>query len=300
MAMKVWAKITFPDANAEVNRTKSALEEVQALIEVDGINNSLFELEVAAKKDYDLALVLQEKIWAKKITFIYDHFKSFHKRDLTVNSNDILSCIPEIIIMDDNLALMVVPSADEIKAAIFDLDPSSTPGPDGFPGTFYHCCWSIVCPKVCLAVQNFFSEGVITKGFIPKIFAMRISILLPRLISEEQDVFPRGKIISNICMASELANLMHSKSFGGGLALKLDIKKAFDTLDWVFLFDVMHKFGFSQLFTDRLQQIFLSSRLSILINGGLVGFFGVERGLRQGTHFLPSFLSLLKRSCVAR
>ncbi|XP_042515388.1 uncharacterized protein LOC122089763 [Macadamia integrifolia] len=322
--------------------------------------------EVAAKKDYDSALVLQEKVWAQKSQlkwlrhgdrntkcfhlstklrrgknhikeiqdgvggvlafpasigqFICEHFESFHKMDLMVNSNDILSCIPEIITMDDNLTLMAVPSIDEIKAAVFDLDPSSALGPDGFPGIFYRYCWSILGPEVCLAVQNFFSEGVITRAvnsnfltlipkvanasnvshfrpiclgnflfkIIPRIFAMRISIHLPRLISEEQGTFQRGKIISsNICMASELANLMHSKSFGRGLALKLDIKKAFDNLDWVFLFDVMHKFGFSQLFTDHLHQIFLSSKLSVLINGGPVGFFGVGHGLHQGDPLSP-------------
>ncbi|XP_042487394.1 uncharacterized protein LOC122067618 [Macadamia integrifolia] len=198
--------------------------------------------------------------------------------DMMVNSNDILSCIPEIITMDDNLALMAVPSIDEIKVAVFDLDPLSALGPDGFPGIFYRYCWGIVGPEVCLAVQNFFSE----------IVAMRISILLPRLISEEQGAFQRGKIISsNICMASELANLMHSKSFGRGLALKLDIKKAFDNLDWVSLFDVMHKFGFSQLFIDHLHQIFLSSKLSVLINGGPVGFFGLGHGLHQGDPLSP-------------
>ncbi|XP_042487391.1 uncharacterized protein LOC122067616, partial [Macadamia integrifolia] len=280
--------------------------------------------EVAAKKDYDSALVLQEKLWAKKSQlkwlhhgnrntkcfhlstklrrgknhikeiqdgvggvlafpasigqFICEHFESFHKMDMMVNSNDILSCIPEIITMDDNLALMAVPSIDEIKVAVFDLDPLSALGPDGFPGIFYRYCWGIVGPEVCLAVQNFFSE----------IVAMRISILLPRLISEEQGAFQRGKIISsNICMASELANLMHSKSFGRGLALKLDIKKAFDNLDWVSLFDVMHKFGFSQLFIDHLHQIFLSSKLSVLINGGPVGFFGLGHGLHQGDPLSP-------------
>jgi hypothetical protein len=56
---------------------------------------------------------------------------------------------------------------------------------------------------------------------------------MPDLISAEQHGFIHGRDIKNcLCIASEAANLFHNKSFGGNLALKIDITKAFDTLDW--------------------------------------------------------------------
>jgi hypothetical protein len=56
---------------------------------------------------------------------------------------------------------------------------------------------------------------------------------MPDLISVEQHGFIHGRDIKNcLCIASEAANLLHNKSFGGNLALKIDITKAFDTLDW--------------------------------------------------------------------
>ncbi|XP_042483012.1 L-type lectin-domain containing receptor kinase S.1-like [Macadamia integrifolia] len=57
--------------------------------------------------------------------------------------------------------------------------------------------------------------------------ALRLETLLPRLISDEQGAFQKGKMIhGNISVASELANLMFSTSRGGGLGLKIDIRKA--------------------------------------------------------------------------
>ncbi|XP_042510788.1 uncharacterized mitochondrial protein AtMg01250-like [Macadamia integrifolia] len=85
---------------------------------------------------------------------------------------------------------------------------------------------------------------------------------------------------------------MAKRSFGGSMGLKLDVQKAFDTLDWQFLFDVLKKFGFHAKWIDWIQKILESTRLSIVVNGGPVGFFGVERGPRQGDQLLPMLFIL--------
>jgi len=51
-------------------------------------------------------------------------------------------------------------------------------------------------------------------------------------------------------IASEVINLLTKKQFGGNIAIKVDIRKAFDTLDWNFLLAVLRQFGFNDLLLD--------------------------------------------------
>ncbi|XP_042492859.1 uncharacterized protein LOC122072426 [Macadamia integrifolia] len=113
--------------------------------------------------------------------------------------------------------------------------------------------------------------------------AKRLEPLLTRIISEQQCAFQKGKLIhDNISVASELSNLMFSSTRGGGLGLKIDIKKAYNTISWSFLYQVLCHFGFSKKWITWLHQLLVSTRISILVNGGPQGYFGVEHGLRQG------------------
>jgi len=53
----------------------------------------------------------------------------------------------------------------------------------------------------------------------------------------------------SVIVASEAINVIDKRQFGGNVALKVDIKKAFDTLDWNFLIAVLQQFGFATVFT---------------------------------------------------
>jgi ribonuclease HI len=111
---------------------------------------------------------------------------------------------------------------------------------------------------------------------------------MPSIISPEQRGFIHGRLIRDcICLTSETINLLHNKSYGGNLALKIDISKAFDTINWDFLLKVLNSFGFSSKFCDWISAILKSAKLSISINGQLHGFFSCSRGVRQGDPLSP-------------
>lgn len=58
---------------------------------------------------------------------------------------------------------------------------------------------------------------------------------MPSIISHNQRGFIKGRQIKDlICITSESINVLHNKAFGGNLDLKIDIKKAFDTIEWIF------------------------------------------------------------------
>ena len=63
-------------------------------------------------------------------------------------------------------------------------------------------------------------------------------------------------------------------------ALKLDIKKLYDRLEWDFLAKVMIKF-------DLILRCIIASSFSVLINGVPSGNIIPKRGLRQGCPPLP-------------
>ncbi|KAE9602007.1 putative RNA-directed DNA polymerase [Lupinus albus] len=128
---------------------------------------------------------------------------------------------------------------------------------------------------------------------ISKILASRLTVIAPNIVSSQQRGFLKERHIQDcICIASEAINLLDYKSFGGNLAIKLDIKKAFDTLDWNFLQDTLKAFGFSSKFVHWVKVILYSAKLSINVNGENVGFFNYLRGVRQGDPLSPLFFCL--------
>ena len=116
---------------------------------------------------------------------------------------------------------------------------------------------------------------------ITKILADRLCLITMRIISIEQRDFIRDRNISEcVILASEAINVIDKRQFGGNVALKVDIKKAFDTLDWNFLIAVLRQFGFPSVFTNWILTILQSARLSILVNGKAVGVFPYSCGVR--------------------
>lgn len=123
---------------------------------------------------------------------------------------------------------------------------------------------------------------------ITKVLADRLAMVAPKIISENQRGFLKGRHISEwLCIASEGINMLDKRAYGGNLALKIDIKKAFDTMDWKFLLKVLQSFGFDSKFFYWINNILHSAKLSIGVNGKSIGYFSCKRGVRQGDPLSP-------------
>ncbi|XP_058725545.1 uncharacterized protein LOC131596826 [Vicia villosa] len=152
--------------------------------------------------------------------------------------------IPCMVNEEMNKMLTILPSLVEIKVTVFALNIDSAPGPDGFGVSFYQTYWEIIQHDVAAAVIQFFSNG-----WLPHGFNVNVLVLIPKLVSQEQKGFIQGRQIKDcIALASEAFNLLDSKSWCGNVALKVDILKAFDTLNWNFLLQVLIRFGFNAKF----------------------------------------------------
>jgi len=116
---------------------------------------------------------------------------------------------------------------------------------------------------------------------------------MPHIILEEQRGFIKGRNIKDcICLTSEAVNLLSKKTYGGNIACKIDISKAFDTLNWGFLIKVLSKFSFNSKLCSWIKAILESTKLSVSVNGKQHGFFHCNRGVKQGDPLSPLLFCL--------
>ena len=94
------------------------------------------------------------------------------------------------------------------------------------------------------------------------------------------------QILDAVLIANEVINLI-LKSNGGVILCKLDIEKAHDHVEWLFLLTVMEKMGFGEKWLKWIKWCLSTTSFSLLVNGTPSGFFQSSRGLRQGDPFSP-------------
>ncbi|KAJ4972363.1 hypothetical protein NE237_005462 [Protea cynaroides] len=91
-------------------------------------------------------------------------YEGLHTSKGSSPASALLGCIPKLVGIEQSLLLDAKPYSDEVKKAIFDLNPESAPGPYGYPGKFFQCYWEIVGRDFTNDVQSFFDTGYFDAG----------------------------------------------------------------------------------------------------------------------------------------
>ena len=154
-------------------------------------------------------------------------------------------------------------TGEEIRKVLFSMPSHKSPGPDGFPSEFFRTAWPVVGHDFIVAVQSVFKFSFLPKGVnstilalvlkkedslemkdfrpisccnvlykvVSKILANRLKRILPKIISENQSAFIEGRLLmENVLLASELVKDYHKSSGSLRGVMKIDISKAFDSV----------------------------------------------------------------------
>jgi len=224
----------------------------------------------------------------------------------------------------DNLCLLERFSEEEIRDAVWQCEGSKSPRPDGFNFNFIKKSWDFLKEDVMVVMNLFHETGCIPKGcnasfialvpkvrnpvhldqyrpislvgamykIISKVLAGRIKKVLPTVIDDCQSTFLKDRgILDSVLMANEVVEDLR-KGGRSGLSLKVDFEKAYDSVRWEFLYDMLHKMGFHNKWIRWIRGCMESATVSVLVNGSPTEEFKPKRGLRQGDP-LASFLFLV-------
>lgn len=116
---------------------------------------------------------------------------------------------------------------------------------------------------------------------VSKVIANRLKWVLKDVISDSQSAFIQGRLISdNIIIGHECVNALknHSLINKDKAALKIDLSKAYDRVEWRYLEEIMLKMGFNSSWVELVTRCISSASFSVLLNGEQVGNFISSRG----------------------
>jgi hypothetical protein len=121
-----------------------------------------------------------------------------------------------------------------------------------------------------------------------------LKVFFPEIISDYRSAFVPGRLISdNILLAYESMHAMKRKKGKKGLcAVKLDMHKAYDRVEWKYMDKIMIKLGFARRWVDKIMACVSSVQYNVRFNSMETDVFTPTRGLRQGDPLSP-YLFLL-------
>lgn len=235
-----------------------------------------------------------------------------------------LDHIPYVITDKMNLALTGTFSEAEVSLALKQMAYLKALGPDGIPPLFYQHFWGVVDYDVTSSLLSWLNSGTLphpinhtfitlipkTKNpehvqeycpislcnvlykIFSKVLANKLKKILPTIITKHQFAFVKDKLITdNILITFESLHCMRKYNSGNSsfMAIKLDMSKAYDRVEWLYLENLMRRMGFNEKWIGLVMVCVKIVTYLILVNREPQGLLQTTKGIRQGdplSHFL--------------
>ncbi|KAF7642911.1 hypothetical protein LDENG_00248450 [Lucifuga dentata] len=213
----------------------------------------------------------------------------------------------------------------ELHEALNKMPSGKAPGPDGFPAEFLKHFWQMLAPLFFRTMTEIKNKGQIsphmntvaiklllkpdkdptlTSSYRPlslintdikiiaKALAAQLENILPSIIHNDQTGFIKGRHSTN--NVRRLLNLISKTQHCNteAIVISLDAEKAFDKVNWTFLFTVLQKFGFGESFIHWVTTLYNSPKTTVTTNGITSQSITLQRGTRQGCPLSPLLFAI--------
>ncbi len=220
---------------------------------------------------------------------------------------------------DQNKALTTEITIKELNEAITRLKANKSPEGDGFTTKWYKafrkelmpilltCNWVLKKAETLPTWKEAIISLILKEGkdktecgsYRPisilnvdyciyiSVMARRMEKFLPNLIHNDQTGFIHMRQThDNIKPTLHIMDHIRQHK-EKDMILRLDAKKAFDSVSWQYLYKVLNKFGFNESAINNIKAIYDNPTARLKINGHVFNPITLERGVRQGCAWSP-------------